>query len=395
MPFYPSPQPRRRLRHHRLLRRRRRRSGRSATSPSWSAPPRPRHPRDRRPRHEPHVRSSTRGSRPARSSRDSPFRDFYVWSDEKPPEKPGDVVFPDQESSNWAYDRKAQAVVPAPLLLAPAGPQRRQPGGARRDRAGRSASGSQQGLSGFRVDAVPFLIEPMGMPEGAIADPHELLRDLRALPGPPPRRRDPARRGQPAARRAARVLRRRGRRRAAHGARLHRSTRRCTSRSRAATAAPLRARAARAARRSRSDCQWANFVRNHDELTLDKLTEDERAEVFARLRARSGRCSSTAAACAGGCRRCSTATSARIRMVYSLAFSLPGTPVLFYGEEIGMAREPRRSRAATACARRCSGRRAPRRLLDRATSRAGRWSTARSGPSASTSPRSGATRTRC
>ena len=41
--------------------------------------------------------------------RDSPFHDFYVWADEKPVEKPGDVVFPDQERSNWAYDPKARS----------------------------------------------------------------------------------------------------------------------------------------------------------------------------------------------------------------------------------------------------------------------------------------------
>jgi hypothetical protein len=44
----------------------------------------------------------------AREGRDNPFHDFYVWADEKPVEKPGDVVFPDQENSNWAYDRKAK-----------------------------------------------------------------------------------------------------------------------------------------------------------------------------------------------------------------------------------------------------------------------------------------------
>ena len=43
----------------------------------------------------------------ARSSPDSPYRDFYVWSDERPEEKPGAVVFPDQETSTWAFDRKA------------------------------------------------------------------------------------------------------------------------------------------------------------------------------------------------------------------------------------------------------------------------------------------------
>jgi maltose alpha-D-glucosyltransferase/alpha-amylase len=39
----------------------------------------------------------------------------------------------------------------------------------------------EQGLSGFRVDAVPFLIEPTGLPQGAIVDPHKLLRDLRSF----------------------------------------------------------------------------------------------------------------------------------------------------------------------------------------------------------------------
>jgi maltose alpha-D-glucosyltransferase/alpha-amylase len=81
------------------------------------------------------------------------------------------------------------------------------------------------------------------------------------------------------------------------------------------------------------------FVRNHDELTLDKLSEDERKEVFARFGADPdlqlyGR---------GLRRRLPTMLDGderALRMVYSLAFSLPGTPVLFYGEEIGMAENP-------------------------------------------------------
>ena len=43
----------------------------------------------------------------ARRGPDSPFHDFYVWRDEKPEEKPGGVVFPDQEDSNWAFDEEA------------------------------------------------------------------------------------------------------------------------------------------------------------------------------------------------------------------------------------------------------------------------------------------------
>jgi len=81
--------------------------------------------------------------------------------------------------------------------------------------------------------------------------------------------------------------------------------------------------------------QWANFLRNHDELTLDKLSRSERQEVFDAfgpdpdmqlfdrgLRRR-------LPPMLGGDER-------RVRMAYSLMFSLPGSPVLFYGEEIGM-----------------------------------------------------------
>ena len=76
-------------------------------------------------------------------------------------------------------------------------------------------------------------------------------------------------------------------------------------------------------------------MRNHDELTLDKLSDDERQEVFAAFGPEQdmqlyGR----------GLRRrlppMLDGDQRRIRMVYSLLFSLPGTPVLFYGEEIGM-----------------------------------------------------------
>jgi maltose alpha-D-glucosyltransferase/alpha-amylase len=84
------------------------------------------------------------------------------------------------------------------------------------------------------------------------------------------------------------------------------------------------------------ECQWANFVRNHDEWSLDKLTEAERQEVFQAFGPKEemqlfGR---------GLRRRLPTMLNGdpdRIRMVYSLVFALPGAPVLFYGEEIGMA----------------------------------------------------------
>jgi glycosidase len=99
-------------------------------------------------------------------------------------------------------------------------------------------------------------------------------------------------------------------------------------------AAPLRT-ALREAPEIPPDCQWGRFVRNHDELTLDKLSDAERQEVFAAF----GPEESLQLFGRGLRRRLPPMLDGdeqAIRMVYSLAFSLPGTPVLFYGEEIGM-----------------------------------------------------------
>ena len=81
--------------------------------------------------------------------------------------------------------------------------------------------------------------------------------------------------------------------------------------------------------------QWATFLRNHDEIDLGRLTDKERQEVFAefapdpdmQLYGRGIR--RRLAPMLGGDRR-------RIELAYSLQLSMPGTPVIRYGEEIGM-----------------------------------------------------------
>ena len=268
----------------------------------------------------------------ARADCESPYRDFYVWSDEKPDEKPGDVVFPDQEDSNWAWDEQAgqwylHRFYSHQPDLNVANPQVRD------ELAQVMGFWIEQGLSGFRVDAVPFLLEPTGLPEGAIVDPHELLRDLRAylnrrngeavllgevnLPAPDQR----AFFGDE------------------DGDELHmlfdflgnQALYLALAR---ADAEPL-ASTLRNAPAIPHTASLGRFVRNHDELSLDKLTDDERAEVFARF----GSDPSLQLYGRGLRRRLPTMLDGderAIRMVYSLAFSLPGTPVLFYGEEIGM-----------------------------------------------------------
>jgi len=264
--------------------------------------------------------------------RDSPFHDFYVWADEKPPEKPGDIVFPDKENSNWHYDRKARQWYLHRFYshqpdLNVANPEVRD------EIAQVVGYWLDQGLAGFRVDAVPFLLEPMGMPKGALHDPHELLRDLRRFMGR--RRGDSILLGEVNLPPKDQL----GFFGDEDGDELHMILSFNVNQAMylafaRGEAAPL-ARALGALPEIPEDSQWANFVRNHDELTLDKLSDEERAEVFRAFGPQKrhqlfGR----------GLRRRLPAMVGgdedRIRMAYSLMFSLPGTPVLFYGEEIGM-----------------------------------------------------------
>jgi trehalose synthase len=270
----------------------------------------------------------------ARASKDSPYRDFYVWRAEEPPDTGDQVVFPDQEDSIWTLSEETgewylHRFYKEQPDLDVANPRVRD------EVAKIMGFWLQLGLSGFRVDAVPFFLETQGGDEG-FADPHEYLRALRSFLG----------------------------RRTGSGVLLgevnlpHEQQRdffggddgdeltmlfdfigmqaMYLSLARA-DAGPL-ARALTARPFVDPDSQWATFVRNHDELTLDKLSDDERAEVFAAFGPEErmqvyGR----------GLRRrlppMLDGDPRRVRMVYSLLFSLPGTPVLFYGEEIGMGED--------------------------------------------------------
>ena len=272
----------------------------------------------------------------ARQSRDSPYRSFYVWSDEKPEEKPGDVVFPDKEESNWAWDEQAGQYYLHRFYshqpdLNVANPQVRD------ELAQVMGFWLAQGLSGFRVDAVPFLIEPTGLPEGAIVDPHELLRDLR--------RHLNRRNGEAVLLGEVNLPAKDVRAFLGDedGDELHMAVDFLGNQAlylalARGEAEPL-ARALREMPELPEEASLGRFVRNHDELTLDKLSDSERQEVFARF----GPDPSMQLYGRGIRRRVPTMLGGdqrAIRMVYSLAFSLAGTPVLFYGEEIGMADNP-------------------------------------------------------
>ena len=140
--------------------------------------------------------------------------------------------------------------------------------------------------------------------------------------------------------------------------------------------------------------QWGMFLRNHDELDLGRLTEEQRETVFEAFGPEPG-CNSTSAASAADSRRCCNGDRRRLELAYSLMFTLPGTPVIRYGDEIGMGDDLRSAGAN------CGPN--PDAMVDRTTGGIHKAS-GRSSPSSrrtlwisstSTSPRNGAIRIRC
>ncbi len=271
--------------------------------------------------------------RAARASRTSEFRDFYVWAD-KPPDKPkAEVVFPDAEDSIWTYDDKAGQYYLHHFYS-------HQPdlniGNPRvRDEIAKVIGfWLELGVDGFRMDAVPFLLETGGIAGDVELDPHDFLRDLRSFVA---RRRGDALLLGEVNLPADDLLQYFG---GADGDEVQLlfnfPLMQATYLSFARQDATALAAALTNTVRQTDDQQYANFLRNHDELTLDKLTDKERDEVFAAF----GPDEEMQLFGRGLRRRLPSmfgGDAQRIRMAYSLMFSLPGTPVLFYGEEIGMA----------------------------------------------------------
>ncbi len=271
----------------------------------------------------------------ARQSRDDPFHDFYVWRDDEPPDTSDQVVFPDQEQSLWTFNEPTGEWYQHRFYkeqpdLNVADPRVRD------EVAKIMGFWLQLGLSGFRVDAVPFFLEVEPDDAGDLPDPHQYLRALRQVVGR--RTGDGILLGEVNLPHEQQVDFFGG----ADGDELtmlfdfvgmqalYLSLARHDAR-------PL-AQALGKRPRVHPDCQWATFVRNHDELTLDKLSESERQEVFAAF----GPEPAMQLYGRGLKRRLPTMLGGdprRIRMVYSLLFSLPGTPTLYYGEEIGMGED--------------------------------------------------------
>jgi maltose alpha-D-glucosyltransferase/alpha-amylase len=270
----------------------------------------------------------------ARQDPESPYRDYYVWRTDDPGDTSDQVVFPGEQEGIWTYDETADAYYLHHFY--PFQPDVNFANPAVREEF-RKVMGLwlQLGVSGFRVDAAPFLINLIGTGDGASMEPaHEYLQELADF-----------------------AMIRNGNAillgEVDEGLSTIADYFGGGNELQALFNFPLNRYVFLGLAQESADPisfglkqlptipdrgQWVNFLRHHDELNLSRLTKHQREQVFAAfgpepemqiygrgLRRR-------LAPMLGG-------DQARLRLAYSLLFSLPGSPMLFYGEEIGMGEQ--------------------------------------------------------
>ena len=273
----------------------------------------------------------------ARSSPDSPYRDWYVWSETQPPDRHQGMVFPGEQAETWTFDRTAKAWFYHRFYkfqpdLNIENPQ------VRAEIKKICAFWLQLGVAGFRMDAVPFIIEQTEPGNANSPKDMEFLSDLR--------QHVQWRKGDAVLLAEANVEPEQLKEFFGDGGgssnRIHMlfdfmlNGRLMLALARG-NPEPI-IDALRDTPALPAGGQWATFLRNHDEVDLSRLTAEQRTEVFAQfgpdetmqLYGRGIR--RRLAPMLGGDRR-------RIELAYALQFSLRGTPVLRYGEEIGMGED--------------------------------------------------------
>jgi maltose alpha-D-glucosyltransferase/alpha-amylase len=265
----------------------------------------------------------------ARSDRNSPYRDYYVWSDTDQKYKDARIIFVDTESSNWTWDEQAGQYYWHRFYSSQPDLNFDNPK-VQEEMLNVARFWLDMGIDGFRADAAPYLFEREGTICENLPETHAYLKRLRSFvdehyPG--------------------RILLCEAnqwpedvRPYFGNGDEFH-----------MAFHFPLMPRIFMAVRRGEvepirwvmrqtppipTDCQWCTFLRNHDELTLEMVTEEERDWMWKeyapdpRMRLNLG-IRRRLAPLLDNDRR-------RIELAYSLLFTLPGAPIVYYGDEIGM-----------------------------------------------------------
>jgi maltose alpha-D-glucosyltransferase/alpha-amylase len=266
----------------------------------------------------------------ARSDPNSPYRDWYVWSKHKPKDAASGIVFPGVQKSTWTYDQRAHAYYfhrfydfqPDLNVSNPA---------VREEIERIMGFWLQLGVTGFRIDAAPFLIEDKGKVEPMGPEQYEYLTDFRRFLS--------WRMGDAMMLAEANVSPMDTLNFYGSGDRMSMlfnfwANQRLFLSVASEEATPL-IKAYAELPQLPPTTQWANFLRNNDEIDLGRLSDEERERCFQafapdpsmQLYGRGIR------------RRLSPMLQGdrrRIELMNSLMFTLPGTPVIRYGEEIGM-----------------------------------------------------------
>jgi maltose alpha-D-glucosyltransferase/alpha-amylase len=266
----------------------------------------------------------------ARSDPKSPYRDYYIWSETKPKDANQGMVFPGVQEAIWTYDRQAKAYYHHRFYEFQ--PDLNLANPVVRDEI-RKVMGFwlDHGISGFRVDAAPFLIDMEGAQVSPDEDPYQYLTDMRSFLS--------WRSSDAILLAEANVTMDKVTKYFGEGTRFHMIFNFFLNQHLFLSLArqdvgPLR-EALAAAPPIPQLCQWGNFLRNHDEIDLGRLAEPDREFVFSQF----GPDPKMQLYDRGIRRRflpMLDGDERRARMAFSLMFSLPGTPVLWYGDEIGM-----------------------------------------------------------
>jgi maltose alpha-D-glucosyltransferase/alpha-amylase len=271
----------------------------------------------------------------ARQDQDSPYRDYYIWREDDPGDTSDQVVFPGEQEGIWTYDEQAQAwylhhfyaFQPDLNFANPA---------VREEFRKIMGLWLQLGVDGFRIDAAPFLINLIGVENGRGMEPaHEYLQELKDFA---------------TVRNGSAILLGE----VDEGLSTIADYFGGGNQLQALFNFPLNRYVFLGLAQQSADPikfglqqlptipdrgQWVNFLRHHDELNLSRMTTDQREQVLAEF----GPDPDMQIYGRGLRRRLAPMLDGdqrRLCLAYSLLFGLPGAPILFYGEEIGMGENP-------------------------------------------------------
>ena len=267
----------------------------------------------------------------ARKGPDNPYHDYYVWSDTPDKYKDARIIFTDTETSNWAFEPSLGKFYWHRFFSSQPDLNYDNPR-VQEEMLDVVRFWLELGLDGFRVDAVPYLFEREGTNCENLPETHAFLAELRRFV-------DENFPGKLLLAEANQwpedVV-------AYFGTAERPEFHMCFN-------FPVMPRIFMALRREESrpieeivqrtpdirpDCQWAIFLRNHDELTLEMVTDEERDYMYAeyakdpRMKVNLGIRRRLAPLMEGGRRQ--------LELLHSILLTLPGSPILYYGDEIGM-----------------------------------------------------------